>query len=49
MLEIRVLIIGLIITVVCAVLSWCSHIWFYDIGVLIGIGTSVFGYAYMDK
>lgn len=47
--EARLAAIGLMVSVVSAVLAWCSHAWYFEVITLISMCISVFGYAYMDK
>lgn len=49
MLEYRITKIGLLLAIICGMLAWITHAWYYELFTFIGIITTVFGYAYMDK
>ena len=47
--EFRVCMIGLISGIVCAMLAWLTHAWYYEVGAILGILLTAFGSAYLDN
>lgn len=46
--EIRICMIGLIGGIICAVLAWLTHAWYYEVGAILGVLLATFGSAYLD-
>lgn len=47
--EARLAVIGMMVSIISAILAWCSHAWYFEVTTVISLCVSVFGYAYMDK